>query len=368
MAPSAAQKGRLIELLAYQPRHIMNGMIKPDKTATPTSITRRPADSASLGRLDYLPLELLHRISGLLDFQSLSRISRTCLRGKDVIYSVPEYRDMIRHAPQVLAALGQTLLIRYHSAMAVHAILLSATCVSCGDYGPFCFLPTLERCCFECLWRNQSLWVVPISTAARCFDMPTSVVECTPVTRSLPGQYYVRHYVSHHTPTEFVSVRAVKQLAIEAHEGEGHMAQMLQAKRNSGLHGRDYRMYKWLQAAPMEPPGRQLALRPGLANKPVDNHCGMASIPFLSPSTQDGLEVGNWCRGCEETYRRWSRSPNKPLPDGLIDYLPQGADIGERLHTMQQVARSRTSFLEHIAHCPGARRLLANTRDGYATG
>ena len=90
----------------------------------------------------------------MLDFKTLSDISKTCLRAIEVLKSVPEYRDLMRHAPQALAALVETRLIRYHLVATVHATLLSADCKSYGKYGAFLFLPTCERYCYHCLWRN----------------------------------------------------------------------------------------------------------------------------------------------------------------------------------------------------------------------
>lgn len=53
----------LLPLLAYQPWHIMNGMIKVTKPANPPSVRRKAKTSeASLGTLGALPLEILHYI------------------------------------------------------------------------------------------------------------------------------------------------------------------------------------------------------------------------------------------------------------------------------------------------------------------
>lgn len=185
----------LLSLLAHQPRHIVRGMIKITEPAKPLS-NWRTLPSSPLGALDTLPLELLHTIFAMLDFRTLSHITRTCLRGIQVVRSLPEYRDLMRHAPEALAALGKTRLIFHHLATTIHATLLSADCISCGSYGAFLFLPTCERCCYHCLWRNQSLWVVPITTAKKCFGLSTSGAKTLPIMRSLPGKYHVRYTIS----------------------------------------------------------------------------------------------------------------------------------------------------------------------------
>ena len=73
MTHEDARRERLIEALAYQPRHIINGIIRVAdmEPATLSSIKRKSKPSASLGTLDALPLEIIHTILGVLDCQAL---------------------------------------------------------------------------------------------------------------------------------------------------------------------------------------------------------------------------------------------------------------------------------------------------------
>ena len=81
------------------------------QAAVPSSLTSK-SELSFLGKLDALPLELLHAIFLMLDFRTLSRLSRTCLRGVAVIESLPQYRDLTTHAPRAVGALGATRIIR----------------------------------------------------------------------------------------------------------------------------------------------------------------------------------------------------------------------------------------------------------------
>src|SRR6478609_55847 len=120
-----------------------------------TSISNQPRLLASsLGQLDILPAELLLSVIDLLDFQSLSRLSRVSLLGKYDIEDLPVYRDVVEHAPEALVALGQTHLLSYHPATLVYSTLRQSRCVSCFAFGGFLLLPTCERVCFECLYEN----------------------------------------------------------------------------------------------------------------------------------------------------------------------------------------------------------------------
>ena len=353
-----ATRERLIATLGYQPRHIMEGMIKIQEAAVPSSVERESNSSASLGNLDDLPLELLHSIFAVLDFQTLSHISRTCSRGVEVVESMPQYRDLRRHTPRAMAALGLTRLIRHHSAAALHAALLSAHCASCGEYGPFLFLPTCERCCFECLGKNQSLWVIPTYVAKKCFGLTTSLVKRLPIMRSVPGKYYVRlASISRQRQVQLVSVRSAKELAVKQ-RSEEQMAQELQARCTAGLSLHEFYTLRWLQAAPLQPPGPELATRLFEANEPNDKYCGMASIVFPSLLTGNRIETGLWCRGCEKMFREWS--PHKLYPADVSRLVRRTSDITEIhvLYTRQHLARSRIAFLDHITHCSGARELV----------
>lgn len=115
LAGNASIREDLLSRLAHQTRYDMTGMINMSNPATSSTITRHADPADFLGRLDKLPLELLHFTFSMLDLKSLSSISQTCLRGLAVVESVPEFRDLMRHAPSTMTALGSTKLIGHHS-------------------------------------------------------------------------------------------------------------------------------------------------------------------------------------------------------------------------------------------------------------
>ena len=334
----------------------MEGMIKVDKSPMPSSIKRAPGISASLGRLDTLPLEILHCIFAALDFQSLSRVSKTCLRGIEVVESLREYRDMIRHAPRAIAALGRTRQVCYHAASTLHNTLLSKECASCGRFGAFLFLPTCKRCCYDCLWQNPSLWVMPISAAAKCFGLPTSLVKTLPTMLSLPGNYQVRFGVSVTRRRRLVSLAAAKKLAIDHFGSEERVAGLLEVRRTAGLSSQEYFDLRWLQAAPMQPPGPEISTRVKEADTPNDSCSGVASIPFPHLSTGNKLEHGLWCKGCEHTFRLWSQ--NGVVPDNFSRSLDETENVRRALSAVRDRARSTTALLEHTTRCSGAQALV----------
>lgn len=134
----------LIKRLSWRADYILNSMIS-FRDPVPTTIIQRTLGASSIGLLDTLPLELLHSIFNLLDFQSLAHFVLVCHQGKAIVESLPAYRDVVKQASMALNALNRTELITFHPVTSIHAALLSENCVSCQQFAPFLFLPTFER-------------------------------------------------------------------------------------------------------------------------------------------------------------------------------------------------------------------------------
>jgi hypothetical protein len=156
MSHEEASPDELISRLSHRPRGIINGVISLSEPARYSSI-KCVTNTSSVGVLECLPLELLQYIFSMLDLQSLSRVSRVSTRGKCMVELLPAYRDLMERAPHIFTILGRVDFINVHSIGILYRALLSEICISCREYGAFLFLPTCERCCYECLFRNRSL-------------------------------------------------------------------------------------------------------------------------------------------------------------------------------------------------------------------
>ncbi|KAK3117901.1 hypothetical protein LTR53_000314 [Teratosphaeriaceae sp. CCFEE 6253] len=358
MAQGDAMREKLLSLLSHQPRQIVDGMITITEATTTqrSGVDRSPKPTASLGGLDTLPLELLYQIFSVLDLRSLSHITRTCLRGIATVESHPEYRDLMRYAPVAVTALGLNRVLTVHSTATLHATLCSTACSSCGEYGAFLHLLTSERCCYGCLWRNQSLWAIPIAEARKCFDLSADSVKALPVLRRVPGKYYVGHNISRSRSTRLVSVKSAKELALKQGKTEQDLAAILDAHRPTVRQILDYHTLRWLQAAPLQPPSPRLAMQPSGADIPNDKFCGMASVPFPSLSASKRAETGLWCLGCEKACREWSANV---VNAAVAQWAVAGgdSDVQRALHRLERVARSEADFFEHLKHCPGAKEM-----------
>ncbi|VTT55865.1 unnamed protein product [Fusarium fujikuroi] len=275
----------LISCASHRPRHLLEAMITiPDaeKPKTPTLAER----VSSLGILDRLPLEILYMLLGRLDIQSITSFVRVSFRGNSYIESLRAYRDLVTFAPQTLMALGKTGLLNLHSVTELHAALRQERCASCVEYGAFLFLPTCERCCWECLRHNPLLRVLPSKEAKRYFGLSERHIRQLPTISVIPSNYGISR-----TP----SPRSCR-----------------------------------------------------LGNIPTDKFFGMASIPFPSLSASGRLENGLWCRGCEITLHHHDslRLPRRVL----AALVPRNRDALLVLLGLERRAWSTESFLEHIKH------------------
>jgi hypothetical protein len=364
MALQDTNPDELLSTLAHRPWYIDPGMLQIAEPAKQSSGWRK--STSSLGRLDDLPLELLHATFALLDFKSLSHISRTCIRGIEVVNSVPEYRGLMLHAPDALAALGKTRLIRHHPAAKVHLALLSADCTSCSRYGAFLYLPTCERCCYHCLWKNQSLWLMTIATAKKRFVLSAAGVKTLPVLRSVPGgEYSVGcDSISRLRPVGLVSVGAAKKLAIAEGVSEDTMRAVTEAyhdKEVGGLSENDYDYYRFLQKARITLPQQELLQQqPRSQHAPKDRYCGMGSLPFPSLSQDKHVDHGLWCKGCQLVCRQWTS--NDPTMEYMSHFFLRGRQVINVIYHYEEFPRSKAEFLAHIEECAGVKKLLQQAK------
>ncbi|KAI1201137.1 hypothetical protein F5X97DRAFT_291458 [Nemania serpens] len=198
--------------LSYQLRDQIYSMITISHPPKPmgTNLQNR---ASSLGILDRLPAEMLHEVLRSLDFQPAVRFSRVPIQGKNILCSLPAYRDVIKHAPHTLKALSETKLLHLHSVSELHNALRKERCATCPEYGVYLFLPTCERCCWQCLRSNPTRRVVSPTAAAKTFALSAEMVQQLPVMLSIPGTYGVACKYTQKS-YRLVSVGAAKELVI----------------------------------------------------------------------------------------------------------------------------------------------------------
>lgn len=332
----------------------LGGMIR-NLSLPETSPIRQKSANSSMGRMDILPPELLLFILNLLDFQALSRLSRVSHKAKTTVEALLAYKELLEHAPDVLVALGKTRLLQYHSAALLRQTLRANRCVSCLDFGAFLFLPTCERACFECLHQDYALRMTTLNIARKCFHLPNNHPKNLPILHSIPGTYGVMFRISRRRAYRLVSVKQVKQLAIEVHGSAENVANLMPTTPPRGMTWREFCIFKLFHEAPLEPPGCDLSRMPERSNLVEDDFGGMASIrmAYLNGTSAD---CGRLCKGCRHVNELHSRGL---LPASVLeDLVPRGIRPSRPLRALTTRLYSREGFVEHIETCYGANRLL----------
>lgn len=343
--------------LAHRPSYILKGAIALHGPVAPALSSFQRTFKSSIGRLDNLPVELLHETLNYLDLRSLCFLSRASVRGKAIVESLPAYRDVLSHAGHVLHTLSRTKVIGMHSVARLHSALCTDRCASCGNYGAFLFLLSADRCCFACLLMNQSLWMIPPTLARDCFDLTKHDSKALPILRSIPGVYSVRNKISRKRPILLTSVGAAKELALRVH-GSTKALENISAAKQSHMSIQNFRKYTRLVAAPLEPLSQDPLTLDHTSNIPQDEFNGMGHVPYPSMSKCGTVENGLWCRGCERTFEIYrSRGLDQAVISSMV---PHGANITfQYIMGMQYRARSRSEFLEHAKQCHSAKEVLA---------
>ncbi|KAH7144516.1 hypothetical protein B0J13DRAFT_46446 [Dactylonectria estremocensis] len=351
MSPPRIARNLIPELTC--PREFgLRGMIRDLAPAKSSTISR--ATASSLGQLDPLPAELLLITLGLLDFQSLSRILRASLRGKELVEALPAYKDMMEHAPETLTALGRTGLLKHHSALLLHQTLQSDKCVSCFNFGGFLFLPTCERVSADCLYENIALRMTTPTIAKQCFGLTGKQLQRIPVMYSIPNTYEMWLQISRKRVYRLVSVKHVKQLAIEIHGSAENVAKLMPNAPTANMTERQIAIFKQFHEASLEPPGCDLSRLPRDEEAIGDDYCAMASIrfPFLKGA---GVDNGRVCRGCLFAAELHAR---EEIPEMSIQEIVPPGVTSDRSYIGLIRLRLEEDFFEHIQTCRGVDLVL----------
>lgn len=362
MSLNTSNVDALIDRLSWRPAHVVDSMISVSETIQ-SIILPRTLTFSSLGPLDTLPTELLHLIFNSLDFQSLSRFAQICHKANIVVESLPSYERMIKYASKALIALSRTKLITFHTAATIYTALLSEKCVSCQNFAAFLFLPTCERCCYECLCNERSPRVISIRMAGICFGVSPKDLGQIPIMLSIPGMYSFCHNATRVKRVRLVSLKQAKKLGISVHGSQEAMEIVSVSKKAGKLSYRQLQLARWLTGSSDSEPQNSSTPRL-LDNAPNDNFCGMASISFPSLRPNIELEHGLWCYGCRVNLDNLECHGRRISFDDLNDFesgthlLGSGVDLINIFLRREFQARSRSEFLEHTRNCKWAIELL----------
>ncbi|KAF6808060.1 hypothetical protein CMUS01_13972 [Colletotrichum musicola] len=222
---SSIEPQKLIEKLSHRPYEILDAMITINtwqSPPAPSALSRPlPRRISSLGVLDRLPPEITSTILGFLDLPSLAVFARASHRANDVIRSLRQYQDLLAFAPEAVEALRCTDLMRVHSAAHLHDALRSRRCATCIERGEFLFLPTGERCCWQCLRDHPLLRMITPWQARQYFCLSERHVRRLTLFTVIDGCYgiYGVYDVRQRSVRgrRLVSARAAVELGLKVH-------------------------------------------------------------------------------------------------------------------------------------------------------
>ena len=292
----------------------------------------------------------------MLDLQSTVHFSSVCFLGRSLVYTSSEYRDLVTFARDVVVALCKLGVAGAHSVADLHAALRAERCTSCNDYGAFLFLPTAQRCCWDCLCHNPQLRLLSLEDAERFFVLSERSVEQLPKVHVIPGRYGLSKKPA---PENCIltSAAAARALGIQEHGSRDKLAAALSKKYSSSADTSVRLLGEFYQSKPRRVArGEDNFYLGTLDDNPSDAFFGMASLPFPSLLSPGHAESGLWCKGCGITLRK--HMDMELSNDVLARTVPAGAYPMLFLIGVQKRAYLREAFLLHIRHCYGAVRMV----------
>lgn len=337
----------LISCLSYRPENQLKKTIVaqcPPTASTIRCILRTAPSPLTFGKL---PPELLDQILSQLDFHSLLELGRVCTWTRAAVESFSAFRDLMEHAPHTLAAFKQSRLLNLHPPVKILAVFRSETCTYCSKYGAFLFLPTCERCCWECMRGNSALRVFPPGVALVFFGLPRATLATLPglITRrgiSIPPST-IRHQ-------KLISVKQARELV----RCRGGSAQDLArfSKRRPGGSALKFLALVCCRDGIVDPEVDPDFVEPRTTH-PKSLYFGLGATPFPSVSPSGSVEHGLWCKGCRHTFM--SLPPHSLFTMAVAPW--------EAALEMMRRAWSRDGFLDHVKSCPGSLNVLAEQRN-----
>jgi hypothetical protein len=308
------------------------------KAITPLRKSIGANRQSSLGHLEIMPLEVIWNILGNLDFPSILRFSHISIRGRAVVKSQPEFKQILLSAGHILGVLSKVGVHERFSVFELHAELRSDRCAFCEyRYGDFLFVLLAKRCCYACISRHPALQLMSWADIEDIFSLTLEDMG------HLPNIGRLRDGNRHNT---FTCVGSAREFAIKEHGGIDTMSAMLNAK----LHSLSLRPtwsirfrleeYEMFYKASLNPCRRDTFTLPPLL-RGWYNSMGAVYFPSISGKQ---VEKGLYCRGCERSNVIWGARRRSSGPHYSSD--------------SHLCAFSRTEFLEHAKSCSKAREII----------
>jgi hypothetical protein len=267
------------------------------------------APVSNLGVLETFPNELLQQICLELDMETLFKLRQVNRRAREVVTITRQYRAIADHALDAFLATLQTGAAKYITLTQLYGALTQKSCDNCGAFGGFLFIPTVTRCCLECMNNTTISMAFPLCHVKPLTDMGlVKLRRSLTVVRSVPGWYGCGEKVKFRRQ-EIVACSQALEL-VEAVHGAEKAAEMREHFQKS----------RWTSCCSESKPAVSV------------------NMAFFDPVTSKAYR-SYYCKGCGmDSVSRWNRRWDK--------------------------AYSREEFLAHFSTCQQAQKLWSASRGG----
>lgn len=260
--------------------------------------------AVTFGRLERLPLEVLHEICSLLDIRSLFRLRQLNRLAREVVSTVQGYRLITRHVLEALCIILRTNMASWFTLPDLLNVLQARDCPACGFFGGFIYLPSFTRCCLPCLQTSVLFRLIQPEKARKKFNVSLGLLrKSIPILKTVPGSYSMED---------------------------------IPRKR------RVYLLSEEKITSVLDKPGTTEA-----DELPVLRYMAAASFPYLERSNGD-VKYGISCAGCQIALEKTLYG--SPAADSALE-------LRDRAH-------SHEGFLEHFQSCAEAQTLWILSEEG----
>lgn len=294
----------------------------------------KPGDTEpSLGALG-LPPEILRIIFTQLSFHDLQSVKAVNTHMHSQVVSVPEYQRIKAYAPVLHSALWITNLSEYFSISRIYDLLISSNCTVCGQFGPYVFLPGLQRCCQRCADYEMEFMPTSQAAAKKQFGVRNRDMKLLPKLLSMGGTYCS----STGEPKKY--------------KGKRTLVSRAEARK---LGSKDPGNADWIAYKDVRSYQRNMALLP---------------LPILLPK-EGSVDRGLQCKGCMVAYKK---TPTYcmcaiVMPGGVEDswedwdddvVISKQSSFTCRHELAANRLHSKEGILEHVRGCEETNALLDN--------
>ena len=151
---------------------------------------RKPLSiESSPSPLERLPVEIAFDIFPTLDIQSLFSLRRTSKTLMAWVNNIPEYHQIIQHAPSTIRAMLSLETASYITLRQLYRSLQSRTCHTCSLPGPYICVLTGERLCHCCHSSREKMFPLLMEEACEKFGLDPEHLNDVKRFRARPGTY-----------------------------------------------------------------------------------------------------------------------------------------------------------------------------------